>query len=70
MDLTCQSTRTFSRHAFACRWSTSHFEVRQQECPLELVAAIPKLASLEIERSLAFFEGLGFVRRGSYPEGM
>jgi hypothetical protein len=33
-----------------------------------LIAAIPKLASLNIERSLAFFEGLGFSRRGSYPD--
>ena len=33
-----------------------------------LVAAIPKLASLDIERSLAFFERLGFKRRGSYPD--
>lgn len=33
-----------------------------------LVAAIPKLASLDIERSLAFFERLGFWRRGSYPD--
>jgi hypothetical protein len=33
-----------------------------------LVAAIPKLASLDIERSLAFFERLGFVRKGSYPD--
>lgn len=36
--------------------------------PARLVAAIPKLASLDIERSLAFFEGLGFDRRGSYPD--
>jgi hypothetical protein len=27
-----------------------------------LIAAIPKLASLDIERSLAFFERLGFTR--------
>ena len=33
-----------------------------------LVAAIPKLASLDIERSLAFFEQLGFKRVGSYPD--
>jgi hypothetical protein len=33
-----------------------------------LVAAIPKLASLNIERSLAFFERLGFKRRGTYPD--
>jgi hypothetical protein len=33
-----------------------------------LTAAIPKLASLDIERSLAFFERLGFTRRGSYPD--
>ena len=33
-----------------------------------LVAAIPKLASLDIERSLAFFERLGFERKGSYPD--
>lgn len=36
--------------------------------PARLVAAIPKLASLDIERSLAFFEGLGFSRRGSHPD--
>ena len=33
-----------------------------------LIAAIPKLASLDMERSLAFFERLGFKRRGSYPD--
>lgn len=33
-----------------------------------LIAAIPKLASLDVERSLAFFEGLGFGRKGSYPD--
>lgn len=33
-----------------------------------LISAIPKLASLDIERSLAFFERLGFERRGSYPD--
>jgi hypothetical protein len=33
-----------------------------------LVAAIPKLASLDIERSLAFFEELGFTRRRFYPD--
>ena len=33
-----------------------------------LIAAIPKLASLDIERSLVFFERLGFTRRGSYPD--
>ena len=33
-----------------------------------LVAAIPKLASLNIERSLRFFERLGFRRKGSYPD--
>lgn len=33
-----------------------------------LVAAIPKLASLDLERSLAFFERLGFKRRGFYPD--
>lgn len=32
-----------------------------------LKLAIPKFASLNIERSLAFFEGLGFVRGGAYP---
>jgi hypothetical protein len=36
--------------------------------PARLVAAIPKLASLDIERSLTFFEGLGFNRRGTYPD--
>jgi len=33
-----------------------------------LLAAIPKLASLDIERSLAFYERLGFTRRGNYPD--
>jgi hypothetical protein len=33
-----------------------------------LVAAIPKLASLNIERSLTFFERLGFRRKGAYPD--
>ena len=33
-----------------------------------LLAAIPKLASLDIERSLAFFERLGFRRRGAHPD--
>lgn len=41
---------------------------RPQEMPARLLAAIPKLASLDIERSLAFFEGLGFIRRGAYPD--
>jgi catechol 2,3-dioxygenase-like lactoylglutathione lyase family enzyme len=36
--------------------------------PAHLVAAIPKLASLDIERSLIFFERLGFRRRGTYPD--
>jgi catechol 2,3-dioxygenase-like lactoylglutathione lyase family enzyme len=36
--------------------------------PARLVAAIPKLASLDIERSLIFFEQLGFRRRGNYPD--
>lgn len=36
--------------------------------PARLIAAIPKLASLDIERSLAFFEGLGFIRSGAYPD--
>lgn len=36
--------------------------------PARLVAAIPKLASLDIERSLTFFEALGFTRRGAYPD--
>jgi catechol 2,3-dioxygenase-like lactoylglutathione lyase family enzyme len=37
--------------------------------PVRLLHAIPKLASLDIERSLAFFEKLGFTRGGrSYPE--
>jgi hypothetical protein len=36
--------------------------------PARLLAAIPKLASLDIERSLEFFEGLGFSRRGVYPD--
>jgi len=33
-----------------------------------LKAAIPKLASLDIERSVAFFERLGFARKASYPD--
>lgn len=33
-----------------------------------LTIAIPKLASLDIERSLVFFERLGFVRHGDYPD--
>lgn len=34
-----------------------------------LITAIPKLASLDIERSVAFFERLGFRRLGvSYPD--
>lgn len=37
--------------------------------PPRLVAAIPKLASLDIRRSLVFFEGLGFRRGGvDYPD--
>lgn len=35
---------------------------------VRLLAAIPKLASLDIERSLAFFEQLGFRRHGAYPD--
>jgi hypothetical protein len=42
--------------------------VRSQRVSPRLVAAIPKLASLDMERSLAFFEQLGFKRRGSYPD--
>jgi hypothetical protein len=38
------------------------------DMPPRLLAAIPKLASLDIERSLAFYEALGFVRRGVYPD--
>ena len=33
-----------------------------------LIAAIPKLASLDIERSLTFFERLGFKRLHASPE--
>lgn len=33
-----------------------------------LKAAIPKLASLDIERSLSFFERLQFTRCGTYPD--
>ena len=33
-----------------------------------LLAAIPKLASLDIERSLVFFERLGFKRTGAYSD--
>lgn len=33
-----------------------------------LLAAIPKLASLDLERTLAFYEGLGFRRHGDYPD--
>ncbi len=36
--------------------------------PARLLAAIPKLASLDIARSLAFFERLGFERRGDYAD--
>jgi hypothetical protein len=36
--------------------------------PPRFVTAIPKLASLNVERSLVFFEGLGFKRKGSYPD--
>jgi catechol 2,3-dioxygenase-like lactoylglutathione lyase family enzyme len=36
--------------------------------PARLVAAIPKLASLDIERSLAFCENLGFTRVGAHPD--
>ena len=36
--------------------------------PARLLAAIPKLASLDIARSLAFFESLGFTRAGEYPD--
>jgi hypothetical protein len=36
--------------------------------PPRFLAAIPKLASLDIERSLGFFEGLGFARRGDHPD--
>ena len=35
--------------------------------PARLVAAIPKLASLDMERSLIFIEKLGFSRQGAYP---
>jgi hypothetical protein len=31
-------------------------------------AAIPKLASLDIERTVAFFERLGFARKAAYPD--
>ena len=33
-----------------------------------LLAAIPKLASLDIARSLAFYEKLGFTTGNSYPD--
>jgi hypothetical protein len=33
-----------------------------------LIAAIPKLASLDVERSMSFFERLGFQRLHSSPE--
>lgn len=36
--------------------------------PARFVAAIPKLASLDIERSLTFLEVLGFSRRGNFPD--
>ncbi|RYY83747.1 MAG: VOC family protein [Comamonadaceae bacterium] len=36
--------------------------------PPRLVAAIPKLASLDMERSLAFFERLGFRRSGNWGD--
>lgn len=38
------------------------------EMPVRFLAAIPKLASLDIERSLTFFEELGFDRRAVSPE--
>jgi catechol 2,3-dioxygenase-like lactoylglutathione lyase family enzyme len=36
--------------------------------PPRLIAAIPKLASLDIERSLAFMQKLGFTRHGNHPD--
>jgi glyoxylase I family protein len=42
--------------------------MRLHTMPARLLAAIPKLASLDIERSQAFFERLGFERRGAFPD--
>ena len=36
--------------------------------PARLLAAIPKLASLDIARSLAFYERLGFTSRGGHAD--
>ena len=49
-------------------WLWRHFYVRLHRMPARLLAAIPKLASLNIERSLSFLEGLGFHRAGVYPD--
>lgn len=44
------------------------FRQARQATSSRLIAAIPKLASLDIERSMAFFEALGFARRSNYPD--
>lgn len=36
--------------------------------PARFIAAIPKLASLDIEKSLSFYEGLGFLRGSATPD--
>lgn len=42
--------------------------LRQSLPPTRLDSAVPKLASLNIERSLAFFARLGFSKAATYPD--
>ncbi len=35
---------------------------------MAFISAIPKLASLDIQRSIAFFERLGFTKAAHYPD--
>ena len=35
---------------------------------MTFLSAIPKLASLDIQRSIAFFEKLGFTKAAQYPD--
>jgi catechol 2,3-dioxygenase-like lactoylglutathione lyase family enzyme len=35
---------------------------------MAFISAIPKLASLDIQRSIAFFEKLGFTKAAHYPD--
>jgi hypothetical protein len=35
---------------------------------MAFLSAIPKLASLDIQRSIAFFEKLGFIKSAHYPD--